>query len=198
MPSFDLRYIQVGKYSAGENGMISYSDKTKVGDAMTVLMELAFAEGRLYAEGALAEIIREATGGSISIGVKKIEEAAQKMMYGYKERNRTVNGKQIPGLVASGSSLGNYVGVSFYAPDKINGETKFTCVLCKKAMFGPPSMSYTTKGSTVNFNTPTTTGEFTGDDSEEKEFFEVAICDTVEDAKAWCDGVLDGSATIEE
>lgn len=80
MPSFDLRYIQVAKYNSDGNGNVSYGGKTKVGDAMTVLMELAFAEGRLYAEGTLAEMIREATGGTISVGVKRILDDAQKLM----------------------------------------------------------------------------------------------------------------------
>lgn len=196
MPTFDLRYIQAAKYSYNESEGATYSDKVKVGDAMTVNMDLAFAEGRLYAEGTLAEMIREATGGTISIGVKSILEAAQKMMYGYEDRSRSVGGKTIPGLLASGDSNGNYVGVSFIAPDKINGVTKYACMFAKKAMFGPPSYSYTTRGQTINFNTPTTTGEFMGTDGEKKEFFETAVCDTIADAKAWCDGVLDGSATI--
>lgn len=196
MPSFDLRYIQAAKYSNDGSGNVAYSDKTKIGDAMTVNMELAFAEGRLYAEGTLAEMIREATGGTISIGVKRILPDAQKMMYGFKDRIRNVGSKQITGLLASGESNGNYVGVSFYAPDKIDGATKYTCMFAKKIMFGPPSMSYTAKGQNISFNTPTTTGEFMGDDSDGKEFFETACCDTVEDAKAWCDGVLSGTATI--
>lgn len=196
MPSFDLRYIQVAKYNSDENGNVSYGEKTKVGDAMTVLMELAFAEGRLYAEGTLAEMIREATGGTISVGVKRILNDAQKLMYGFEDRSRTVNGKPIAGLLASGESNGNYVGISFYAPDKIDGATKYTCMFAKKAMFGPPSYSYTTKGQNITFNTPTTTGEFMGDDSEKKEFFETAVCDTIAEAKAWCDGVLNGSAAI--
>ena len=65
MPSFDLRYIKVGKYD-NTDGVISYSDVTTMGDAMNVNIQLRFAEGRLYAEGSLAEYLREATGGTIS------------------------------------------------------------------------------------------------------------------------------------
>lgn len=58
MPTFDARYIQIAKYNfEKETKAVSYTEKTKVGDAMAVNLELKFAEGRLYAEGKLAEYL---------------------------------------------------------------------------------------------------------------------------------------------
>ena len=54
MPVFDLRGIKVAQY-ANNNGTITYSNSTSAGDAMTANLDLTFAEGRLYAEGKLAE-----------------------------------------------------------------------------------------------------------------------------------------------
>lgn len=189
MPYFDLKYVQAAKYN-NASGVISFTDKTKVGDAMTANMELKFAEGRLYAESSLAEYIRKATGGTISIGVKYILDAAQTLLYGATAAARTVNGKTIPGMVYAKTNIPSYVGVSFYAEDAIDGETKFTCVLAKRARFGPPSMKFETVGQNVTFQTPTTTGEMLSDHSASGDIFETAVCDTEEDAKAWCDLVL--------
>ena len=69
MPQFDLRYINAAKY-VNNSGTISYTDKAQVGAAMTANIELRNAEGRLYAESALSEFMRKATGGTISLGVK--------------------------------------------------------------------------------------------------------------------------------
>ena len=80
MAKYDLRYIQCARY-VNTDGAISFTDKQKVGDAMTANIELRFAEGRLYAESTLAEYIRKCTGGTISLGVKYIKEAAQKLMF---------------------------------------------------------------------------------------------------------------------
>lgn len=80
MPEFDLRYIQAAKYTLAD-GKVKYAEKTKVGDAMTANLELKFAEGRLYAEGRLSEYMKLATGGTISLGVKKILDEAKKMLY---------------------------------------------------------------------------------------------------------------------
>lgn len=80
MPQFDLRGIKIAEY-INTSGTISYDNAQSVGDAMNVNLDLRYAEGRLYAESTLAEYLRKATGGTISIGVKYIPEDAQKLMY---------------------------------------------------------------------------------------------------------------------
>ena len=160
---------------------------------MAVNLELKFAEGRLYAEGRLSEYMKLATGGTMSIATKAIAETAAQLMYGAKPTSRTLtggSGKAVTGTLYTDADIAKYVGVSFYAPDLINGATKYTCVFVRKALFGPPAMAYKTKGQNIEFGTPTTTGEFLGDDSADGAFFETAICDTIEDAKAWCDQVF--------
>lgn len=189
MPTFDLKGIKCGKYNNAD-GTISYSEQTSVGDAMTANIELTFAEGRLYAEGGLAEFMRKATGGNISMGVKYIKRPAQILMFDHKIKTREVNGKEVESIMSTAGDISNYVGVAFYAPDKIDGETKYTCVLLRKCLFGPPSKSYNTAGENIQFNTPTTTGMMMPDESEEQGIDEVATVDTEADAKAWVDVVL--------
>ena len=194
MPNFDARYIQIADYNYDkETGKVSYTGKTKVGDAMEVNLELKFAEGRLYAEGRLAEYMKLATGGSISMAVKYILEEAQKKMYGATEHARTVGEKEVKALRFSAKDIANYVGVSLYAPDKIDGVTKYTTMFVAKSLFGPPSYSFKTKGQNLEFKTPTTTGEFLADDSTDEVLIDTAIVDTIEEAKAWCDAVLGGA-----
>lgn len=195
MPTFDMRYIQAAKYNYDkETGKVTYTEKTKVGDAMEANFELKFAEGRLYAEGRLAEYIKQATGGTLSIAAKYLLLEAQKLLYGAKESTRTVGGKEVKGLRFSAKDVANYVGISLYAPDKIDGVTKYTTVFVPKAMFGPPAMGFKTKGQNLEFKTPTTTGEFLADDSIDEMLIDTATVDTMEEAKAWCDAVLGGAA----
>lgn len=189
MPSFDLRRIRIAKYVKSETG-ITYSEHCSIGDAMSCNMELKFAEGRLYAEGRLAEYMKLATGGTLSIAEKYIPDAAQKLMYGMTEKQRTVSTKQVTSLQHTAKGIANYVGVSFYAPDKIDSVTKYTCMYIAKALFGPPAMAFQTKGESIVFNTPTTTGEFLPDDSEDEVLTDAYVADTVEEAIAWCNAVL--------
>ncbi|MFR7742816.1 MAG: hypothetical protein ACLU3I_05660 [Acutalibacteraceae bacterium] len=128
MPAYDLRYIQAAKYTKSDSGnTVTYSDVTKVGDAMTANFELRNAEVRLYAESSLAEYMRKATGGTISLGVKYITEAAQVLLYKAVKTTRSVKTKSISVVRYGKTSTSQYVGVSFYAPDMIDGVEKFTC-----------------------------------------------------------------------
>ena len=194
MAKYDLRYIQCAKYN-NNNGVISFTDKQKVGDAMTVNIELRFAEGRLYAESVLAEFIRKCTGGTISMGVKYILQAAQKLMFGMSERSRSVTpaggtATNVTSLVIKRNTVGQYVGVSFYTPALYEGVEKYDCVFIGKCMFGEPSESTQTAGENIQFQTPVTNGEFLADDSEEGQIKEAVTVDTEALARAWCDAVL--------
>ena len=199
MPQFGLKGIKAAKY-VNTAGTITYTNPTEVGDAMTANLELRFAEGRLYAEDMLAEYMRKAVGGTISIGVKYIKQTAQQLLFGVQTKNRNIT--YIPtgttvtatatatSVVNGGSDLGQYVGLAFYAPDMVDGVKKFTCVFVKKCLFGPPSMSLQTMGENITFNTPTTSGEFLADDRAAPDLFEGAIVDDENEAKAWVTAVL--------
>ena len=198
MPQFDLRHIYCAKYVNTE-GVISYTDAQQIGDAMTANIELRYAEGRLYAESTLAEYMRKAVGGTISLGVKYIKTAAQQLMFGMKSKSRSITYTpeggtsttiSVSGLAIGGKDEGVYVGVAFYAPDMVDGVRKYTCVLVKKALFGPPSMSLQTAGENIQFNTPTTSGEFLADDSTGLELLETAVVDDEEAAIAWVAAAL--------
>lgn len=189
MPAFDLRGIKIGKYT-NTSGTVSYDTPQTVGDAMSCNLELKFAEGRLYAESSLAEYMKIATGGTISIAVKYIPNAAQKIMYGASDKTRTIGESTVSGLAFGAKDAPGYVGVAFYAPDKIDGVQKFTCVFVHKALFGPPALSFQTIGDSIAFQTPTTTGEFLADDSTDKVLFETSVCETEAEAIAWITEVL--------
>ena len=199
MPQFDLRHITVADYEYA-NSAVTYGTKVGAGDAMTAVLEFRFAEGRLYAESALAEYIRKAVGGSISLGVKYLKTAAQKSMYGSVEKSHEIT--YVPtgssttatatatGLALGSKSTGKYVGVTFYAPDMVDGVEKYTCIFAHKCRFGPPGYNLQTAGENIVFNTPTTTGEFMADDSSEHIMVEAVTLDDENAAIAWCDAVM--------
>ena len=195
MAKFDLRHIQCAKY-VNTNGTIAFTDKTLVGDAMQANISLRFAEGRLYAESHLAEFIRKCTGGTISLGVKYIKTAAQKLMFGLTEKTRSVtpsggSATNVTSLVTKKNTVGNYVGISFYSPSMYDGVEKFDCVFIGKSMFGEPDMTLQTAGENIQFNTPTTSGEFLADDSSDGQIKEVVTVDSEALAIAWCDAVFE-------
>lgn len=194
MPAFDLRYLQVAEYKKKTTGKgTEYGTPVSMGDAMTVGLDMRFAEGRIYAESVLAEYMKKATGGTATAGVKYIPTEAQKLMYGAYEKQRTVASSTVKSLTFGKKSTGKYVGWSFYMPDMIDGVEKFTAVFARKVLFGPPATNGQTMGDSIAFQTPTTTGEFLVDDLGD--LLEVATLDSEADAKAWCDEVFKTAAT---
>lgn len=185
MPTFDLRGIKIGKYINTE-GTITYETPISMGDAMSVELNLTAAEGRLYAESRLAEYKKLITGGTASVGVKYITDAAQKLLFGMSENTRNVGtSASQKSLKATAKDIAKYVGMGFYAPDAIDGADKYTAVFVYKVLFGAPSYVYATKGDGITFQTPTTTGEFLADDSEDKNIMETATLESETDAIAW-------------
>lgn len=194
MPQYGLRGIKVAKY-VNTNGTISYTDKQEVGKAMTANFELRRAEARLYAEDGLAEYMTSAVGGTISLGVAYIKDAAQKLMFGLEEKTRSVtpeggSATSVTGLAVSAKNEGVYVGVGFYCPALKDSAKVFWCCRISKALFAPPSMSLQTKGENIVFNTPTTTGEMLMDDSDDGLLYESAYVDSEAAAVAWVDAAL--------
>lgn len=185
MPTFDLRGIKIGKYINTE-GTITYDTPISMGDAISVELNLTAAEGRLYAESRLAEYKKLITGGTASVGVKYITDAAQKLLFGMSENTRNVGtSTSQKSLKATAKDIAKYVGMGFYAPDAIDGADKYTAVFVYKVLFGAPSYVYATKGDSITFQTPTTTGEFLADDSEDKNIMEAATLESETDAIAW-------------
>jgi len=193
MPSFDLRGIKVAKY-VNTSGTISYTDAQTVGDAMNVNLQFKYAEGRVYAESVLAEFMKKIVGGTISIGVKYIPEAAQKLMFSAREATQVVTvgttATTINSLKFGAKDTPQYVGIAFYAPSMVDGVEKFLAVKIQRALFGPPSMTMQTLGDNITFQTPTTTGEFLADHSTNQELIESAYCDTEAAAQAWINAKL--------
>ena len=197
MPQFDLRNMKCAAYT-NNNGSVSYGTINSMGDAMTANLELRFAEARLYAESTLAEYLRKAIGGTISVGVKYIPTATQKVLFGSSDKTRSVGtgtGSSITGLNMTAKDVQGTVGVAFYAPDMVDGEEKYTCVFIPRCRFGQPSMSLQTLGETIQFNTPTINGEFLADHTSSQNMLEVAVVDTAAKAAAWCTVVLGGTAS---
>lgn len=198
MATFDLRGLRIAKYTPG-NDSVTYSDWCEVGEEMTVNLELRSAEGRLYARSSLSEYLRKITGGSISIGTKDISDDAQKIMFGAAVNSIEVTPSggskaSVTEIEYGGDMDGSEVGLAFYAPDKINGVTKYTAVFVSRASFGPPSRTYQTQGDNITFQTPTTTGEFLKDHSAGRVLVKFATCDTEALAIAWCKLKLGESA----
>ena len=192
--AYDLRGIRAGIYNYDTSTKtISYTTPFDVGKAMTCALELRFAEGRLYAESALSRFKKKQTGGSISIAVEALTLAVQKKLFGASDVSTTVGSgtsSTVEGIGYGNASSAPYVGIGFYAPaDDAGGSDKFIAIFVRKCRFGPANWSYQTAGDTIQWSTPTTTGEFLSPDVNSGGTYppmvEIAEVDSETMAKNW-------------
>ena len=78
-------------------------------------------------------------------------------------------------LVNSTDDIAPYVAVGFRAK-KPNGKYRYFWLY--RVKFGVPSTNLATKGESITFQTPTTTGRFLPDDTTGHVIQETAICDS--------------------
>ena len=199
MPQYGLKNIHAAAYNLN-NGVVSYDSPVKVGDAMTALIEPEIAEASLYAEDAKAEYMRLMVGGTISLGVKYILDAAKTLLLGVREDSHSITytpaggststTKTVTGQKIGANDTGNYVGIAFYCPDMRDTAKKYFCLFIRKALFGPPSMNLQTKGQNIQFQTPTISGQFLATDETDQDFYAWALADSEEEARAWVQAVF--------
>lgn len=199
MPQFGLRGATVAQYN-NNNGAITYGSPISAGCAISANLELQFAEARLYACDSLAEYLRECIGGNVTFGAKYFPQAAHALMFGAGTKARSVSYTPagttvttvatVNSIVTTTNDAPKYVGFACYAPDMVDGVRKFTAFFVPKVKFSPPSYTLQTKGESITFQTPQTVGAFLPDDSGNMVIQEVAICDSEEEAKAWCTAVF--------
>ena len=199
MPQFGLRGAMVAQYT-NTNGAVTYGAPIGAGCAITVNLELTFAEARLYACDSLAEYLREVTGGNITFGAKLFPQAAQLLMFGSKTKTRSVTYTpagsststtvSVTSVATAANDDPSYVGFACYAPDMVDGVRKYTAFFVPKVKFSTPSTVLQTKGETITFQTPQTVGAFLQSDASDKVIQEVAICDSEAEAQAWIAAVF--------
>lgn len=191
---YGLRDIWFGEYSYS-NGAISYANQQVLGRGITATFDLKFAEGRLYSSGALSRYKKKLTGGSISLNVEDLPQSIQKSIFAATEYSRNVGSAAVKSIGYNRNSGGRYVGIATYVPaDEASGDG-YIGVFVHKAMFGPPSMSYQTENDSIQWTTPTTTGEFVdpdGTQSDGSPWSQIEIAEFATEAAAleWCKACL--------
>jgi len=137
----DLYYSPITEDSSGEE---TYGTPVRLAKAISVELEVELAEATLYADDAQAYIIKEFSGGSMTLSVDDIGIANAAALTGAQ-----VDGNGV--LVYTAEDVTPYVALAFRARRPDGNYRYFWLYRCK---FGQPGTSLTTKGESVEFSTP--------------------------------------------
>ena len=159
MATIGLKFPVFGKYTEDEeNRTTSYADGKIMGRAIRLSYTLNIAEAPLYADDGIAESVREFTGGTLSVNPDDLDGDVGSDLYGQTVKTVTVDTEEVEEYVSNESDTSTYVGVGAYATKVRGGKKLFRALFFHKVQFSPPNDTFETKGSSVNWQTPTIEG----------------------------------------
>lgn len=149
MAYYGLSNPFIAKFDA-ETG--TYSDGFKCGAAVSTDVKPQYNEAKLYGDDVLQESAKEFKYADVTLGVTHMPIAAADTMFGHKvdtEKNK---------VTYNANDVANYVGYGFFAKEMIAGKTTYIAAILPKVKFAEGDDSYTTKGDSIEFKTPTLSG----------------------------------------
>lgn len=158
----------------------TYGTGILLGKATKADITINTAEGKLYADDALAEYDSKFQSGTVALGVDELTPAKKAALFGY--TLDATGGKTV--LKKGASDVAPHGGFGYYKTKKIDGVRKYEVKWMYDVVFRETNDNAETANENVNFQTPEISGEILpviglGND----DWCEEQICDTPEAAE---------------
>lgn len=176
MAYIGLAYPTFAKLDPATN---TYSDGFRIGEAVSINLNVNWNEAPLYGDNRLVEQIREFRDGTIDLGITSIPITAYETVFGH----TVTTDEDVTTIVDKTDDLPNAVGVGFVKEEIIEGKRAYWGYWLKKVLFTETGDSAQTKGESITFQTPTITGVIMALD--DKTWRERKIFDNEADAIAY-------------
>ena len=168
MAFYGLRKPFIASYNK-ESGV--YSNGFACGKAVSMNITPNYVEGSLYADDEQAEYEKAFQNATVSLGTSTLPIAAASVMYGHQTNVETGE------VVYDTTDEPKNVGVGFVVTEVVNGVRAFIAFILTCVKFSEGAESFTTKGDSITFATPTQEGLAIGDKNScwrKKEVFDSA------------------------
>lgn len=142
-----------GKYqydtdAAVTEKLVSYKADINVGD-----------DNPLYGDNGIAETDGgRFQSGSLTISTTELTNDTSKLILNVKDVTLSVDSKSVSGLAYERDTAGNVVGVALIEEHQHHDENFYRAVIMPKVKFSVPSDSATTRGESVDWQTPEISG----------------------------------------
>ena len=149
-------------YSAS-GSTVTYANGGLFGKATEMNIELNDGGSNiLYADNGPAESDNQFSGGTVTITTDELSAAALTTALDMVEESISITGVTTTGakwLINNDQQNVPYVGVGGIAKKKIGGEIKYVAVVLDKVKLRNIAQSITTQGETIEWQTPSVTGD---------------------------------------
>ena len=153
------------------SGAVKYGGATTMGKATSFDISLDSAsDNNLYADNAIAETDAQFGGGTLTVGLDDLYDAAVIAMLGVTNNNGE--------LIRKSGVSSPYVGVGGIVKHIQSGTTRYTGVILTKVQFQDPGISVTTQGETIDWQTPEISATIMRDDTTDAVWMRQKTFDT--------------------
>lgn len=178
MAYFGLSHPYFARYVA--DGI--YKNGFKCGELVSTSVSPSYQEASLSGDNIQVEYVSEFSNAAVNVGVTRLPLIAKKVIFNHEineeEQSDTLNANDAP----------NYVGYGFISSEMENGVRKYGACVLMKVLFTEGETSYTTKGDSISFSTPTMTGKAIA--LTDGTWMKRKMCSTLDEAEKYITGIL--------
>ena len=157
---------------------VVYGGATSMGKATSFDISLDSSEANnLYADNAIAETDNTFNGGTVTLGLADLDDAALVAVLGVTQSSGEL-------IFKSGASA-PYVGIGGIIKHQINNVDKYTGIILPKVQFSDPGISVTTQGESIEWQTPEITATIMRDDTTDQVWRRQKTFDTEASAQSY-------------
>ena len=155
MAATGLKYPVYGIITKFNDGAApTYGTPGVIGKAIKADVTFNSAEGKLYADDALAEYASKFTDGSIVLGVDEMTDTKRAALLGYTLSAVSGSNK----LIMGAADVAPHVGIGYYKTHMIDGVRKYRTYFFYDVVFRETGDSSETANESITFSTPEITG----------------------------------------
>lgn len=165
MAYYGLRYPMIASYNRNTG---AYSNGFVCGKAVSVEVNPEYSEGSLYGDNEQVEYEKVFKNASVTLGTTTLPIEAASVVFGH-----TVNDNST--IIKKTTDESHYVGLGIVVDEVINGTKQYCAMIVTCVQFAESGESFTTKGDSITFATPSISGLAIGDKTSQwviKKIFE--------------------------
>jgi len=151
MATIGLDKLYYAKITEDSNGEETYGVPSVLAKAITAELSVELVEAILYADDVAAEIVKDFSSGTLTLGVDDIGPTVAADLTGASTDDNGV-------LISASENVGAPVAIGFRA-QKANGTYRYFWLY--RVVFGLPATNLQTKSDSITFSTPTIEGTVT-------------------------------------
>lgn len=200
MASIGLRKPFFAKYAYTEStDTVSYSDGGILAKAVQFSASVAAGEdSTLYADDELAENERSFSDGTVSLTTDDLTPEASAAILGMTPVEVTVGQSKFNELVYDDDIAAPYLGIGVIIPKIRGGVHYYRAVVLPKVKFAVPDESATTRGQTIEWQTPQISGTIYRSDAGKHPYKREATFTSEADAIAYIKQTLNITEPLPE